>query len=183
MSTEHSALWSALRTLELTRQFTLPRVEAAKTYHTNIPGNDADKAIHRCHQKLASAVALIGASSSDAKTVAACSVEVSFLKSNDDPEGSDDPGGSDDPMAGGSDKPVVILRLAQNKGIVEAELAKLQSLVDDLVQEICIQKPNFWAVKDGVSFLVWLKFKFHSVFIQNGTTLSILLSGPSFSRG
>jgi hypothetical protein len=178
MSTEHSALWSALHTLELTRQFTSPRVEAAKAYHTNIPGknfDDADQAIHLRHQKLASAVALIGASSPDAKTVTACSVEVSFLKSNDDPEGSDDPGGSD--------KPVVVLRLAQNKGIVEAELAKLQSLVDDLMQEICMQKPNVWAVKDGASFLVWLKFKFHSVFIQNGTTLPISLLGPSFSRG
>ena len=177
MSTEHSALWSALRTLELTRQFASPRVEAAKAYHINIPGknfDDADKAIHR-RQKLASAVALIGANSPDARPVTACSVEMSFLKSNDDPEGNDDPGGSN--------KPVVVLRLAQNKGIVEAELAKLQSLVDDLVQEICMRKQNVWAVKDGAFFLVWLKFKSHNVFIQNGTTLSISLSGPSFSRG
>jgi hypothetical protein len=82
-------------------------VEVAKTYHTNIPGKNVDdksKAIHRRHQKLASAVALIGASSPDVKTVTACSVEMSFLKSNDDPEGSDDPGGSD--------KPAVVLRLA-----------------------------------------------------------------------
>jgi hypothetical protein len=180
MSTEHSALWSALRTLELTRQFTSPRVEAAKAYPTNIPGknfDDAGKAItiHRRHQKLASAVALIGASSSDVKTVTACSVEVSFLKSNDDPEGSGDPGCKD--------KPIVILRLAQNKGIVEAELVKLKSLVDDLVREICIQKPNVWVNKDSASFLVWLKFKFHNVFIQNDTTLSTSLSGPSFFRG
>ena len=44
MLTEHSALWSALRTLELTRQFTSARVEAAKVYHTNIPGKHVDGA-------------------------------------------------------------------------------------------------------------------------------------------
>jgi len=158
MSTEHSALWSALRTLELTRQFTSARVEAAKAYHP-------DKTIHRRHQKLASALALIGASSPDAKTVTACSVEVSFLKGNDELEGNDDPVGSDGP---GGD-PAVVLRLAQNKRIVNAELAKLQSLVDNLVREICMQQPDVWAVKDGASFLVWSTFKFHTVCIQNGT--------------
>lgn len=77
---------------------------------------DADKTIH----------ALIGASSPDhAKTVAASSAEVSFLKGTDELEGSDDPVGSD----GARGDPVVVLRLAQNKGIVEAELAKFQSLV------------------------------------------------------
>ena len=44
MLMEHSALWSALRTLELTRQFTSARVEAAKVYHTNIPGKHVDGA-------------------------------------------------------------------------------------------------------------------------------------------
>ena len=86
MLTEHSALWSALRTLELTRQFT-SRVEAAKVYHTNILGkhvDGADKTIHRHHEKLASAVALVGASSPDATTFTPFSVEVSFLKGNDD---------------------------------------------------------------------------------------------------
>jgi hypothetical protein len=168
MSTEHSTLWSALRTLELTRQFTSARVEAAKAYHTNVPGKtlgDADKTIHQRHRMLASALALIGASSPDAKTVTACSVEVSFLKGNDELESSDDPVGSDGP---GGD-PAVVLRLAQNKRIVGAELAKLQSLVDDLVEEIHMQQPNVWAVKDGASFLVWLMFKFHTVCIQNGT--------------
>jgi hypothetical protein len=181
MSTEHSALWSALHTLELTRRFTSPRVEAAKVYHTNIPGrnvDDAEKTIHQRHQKLASALALIGASSSDARTVTACSVEVSFLKSNDELEGSDDPVGSDD--SGGD--PAVILRLAQNKGIVGAELVKLQSLVDGLVKEIYKQQPNVWAVKDGASFLVWLRFKFHSVCIQTGVIPPIQSSYASFSR-
>ena len=105
MSTEHSALWSALRTLELTRQFTSARVEAAKAYHPNVPGktlDDADKTIHRHHQKLASALALIGASSPDAKIVTACSVKVSFLKGNDELEGNDDPVGSANQEIGAS---------------------------------------------------------------------------------
>jgi hypothetical protein len=42
---------------------------------------------------------------------------------------------------------VIILRLARNEGIVEGELAKLQSLVDGLVQETYMQQPNVWAVK------------------------------------
>jgi hypothetical protein len=95
--------------VELTRQFTSARVEAAEAYFTGKYVDHADKTIHRRHQKLASALALIGASSPDAKTVTACSVEVSFLKGNNelegsnDPEGGDDPGGSDDPV--GSDGP------------------------------------------------------------------------------
>jgi hypothetical protein len=153
MSTEHSALWSALRTVELTRQFTSARVEAAKAYHTNVPGktlDDANKTVHRRHQKLTSALALIGASSPDVNTVTACSIEVSFLKGNDELEGSDDPVGSDGP---GGDL-AVVLRLAQNKSIVGAELAKLQSLVDNLVKEIHMQQQDVWAIKDGAFFLV-----------------------------
>ena len=37
ISMEHSVLWSALRTLELTRQFILAHVEASKAYRTNVP--------------------------------------------------------------------------------------------------------------------------------------------------
>ena len=104
MLTEHSTHWSALRTFELTREFTSARVEAVKVYHTSIPGkhvDGADKTIHRHHEKLASAVALVGASSPDATTFTPFSVEVSFLKGNDDRGG---------PAA-------VVLRLAQNKKI------------------------------------------------------------------
>lgn len=66
---------------------------------------------------------------------------MSYTNGDDGPEGSHDPG--------------VILRFAQSD---ETELAKLQSLVDDLVQEINMQQPNMWAVKDGASFLIWFRF-------------------------
>jgi hypothetical protein len=108
-------------------------VETSKAYHGYIPG---DEVIHRRHQKLASALALIGANSPD---VTACSVEVSYPN--------------------GSGGPKVILRVAQNKGVDEAELAKLQSLVDGLVREINVQRPNVWTVKDGASFLIWFEFQ------------------------
>jgi hypothetical protein len=145
MPTNDSAIWSSLRTLKLTRQFTSAHVEPSKAYHAYIPGGDTDKVIHRHHQKLASALALIGANSPDTKSVTACSVEVSYPNGSDGPEGS-----------GG---PEVILRVAQNKGVDEAELAKLQSLVDGLVRKINMQRPNVWTIRDGASFLIWFEFQ------------------------
>jgi hypothetical protein len=82
-------------------QFTSTSVEPAKGYDTFF-GN---KKHHMRHQKLASGLALIGATSPDAKTVTACSVEVTY------PEGSNDL--------------VVILRIAQNKLVDEEEKSKL----------------------------------------------------------
>jgi hypothetical protein len=70
---------------------------------------------------------------------------MSYTNGDDGPEGSHDPG--------------VILRFAQSD---ETELAKLQSLVDGLVQEINKQQPNVWIVKDGESFLVWFWFQIES---------------------
>ena len=67
-------------------------------------------------QKLASGLALIGASSPDAETVTACSFEMTY------PEGSNDP--------------VVTLRIAQNKLVDQKERSKLQSMVDELVREV-----------------------------------------------
>jgi hypothetical protein len=58
----YSAIWSSLRTLEITNH----SVEPAKGYDIFF-GNIRDKKLR--HQKLASGLALIGASSSDAKTV------------------------------------------------------------------------------------------------------------------
>ena len=78
--------------------------------------------IHWCHKKQVSAIAFIGASTPDAKTVTTCFVEVLYLNSSNDPEG--------------SSGPEVILWVAQNKGVDEAELAKLQSLVDGFMWEI-----------------------------------------------
>jgi hypothetical protein len=81
-------------------------VDPVKSYHTSFPG---DKKVHKCYQKLATALAHIGASSPDAKTVTAYLFEVSY------PEG--------------SGVSMVILRIAQNKLVGEAELAKLQNFL------------------------------------------------------
>jgi hypothetical protein len=62
----------------------------------------------------------------------ACSVEVSFSQ--------------------GSDNPVIILRVPQNKQVDEEEKSKLQSLVDVLVKEISRQDESVWATKEGVFF-------------------------------
>ena len=86
------------------------------------------------HQKLASGLALIGASSPDAKTVTACSVEVTYSEGSNDPE--------------------VVLRIAQNKLVDEKEKSNLQSLVDELVTEVSAKDKRVWNTKDGAfSFL------------------------------
>jgi hypothetical protein len=72
-------------------------VDPVKSYHTSFPG---DKKVHKRYQKLATALAHIGASSPDAKTVTAYLFEVSY------PEG--------------SGVSMVILRIAQNKLVGEA---------------------------------------------------------------
>jgi len=128
MSVKYSALWSSLRTLELTRQFTSTHADPAKSYYASFPRDDSDKKVHRRHQKLATALAHIGASSPDAKTVTACSVEVSFIE--------------------GSGIPMIILRIAQNKRVEGAELAKLQNLVDDLAEEVVRQQGSILADND-----------------------------------
>ena len=67
------------------------------------------------------ALAHIDASSPDAKTVTACSVEVSFLKGNDELEGSDDPDGP------GGD-PAIILRY-KTKGLSEQNWQSFKALL------------------------------------------------------
>jgi hypothetical protein len=86
---------------------------------------------------LAFGLALIGASSPDAKTVTACFVEVTY------PEGSNDP--------------VVILRMAQNKPVDEREKLNLQSLVDDLVTNVSAKDKSVWNKKDGAFSFISLR--------------------------
>jgi hypothetical protein len=135
MSKNYSALWSLLRTLE-TDQFTSTFVGPAKGYSTFF-GSIEDKKHHMRHQKLASGLAHIGATSSDAKTVTACSVEVTY------PEG--------------TNGPVIILRMAQNKQVDEEEKSRLQSLVNDLVTEISAQERRVWDIKDSALSFISLR--------------------------
>ena len=129
-SKNYSALWSSLRTLEMTNQFVSTSVEPAKVYNT-FYGNHDDKKVCMRHQKLASGLALIGASSPDAKTVTACSVEVTY------------------PELEGSNDLDVVLRIAQNKLVDEKEKSNLQSLVDELVTEVSAKDKRVWNTKDG----------------------------------
>jgi hypothetical protein len=123
MSTNCSVLWSSLRTLELTSEFT-STLEPAKAYCT--PGDS------KRNQKLASALAHIGATSSDEKTVTACSVEFLY------PEGDGNHS--------------ILLRMAQNKKLQREEIEQFQSLVDDLVQKVSADEID-WSKKDGNSLL------------------------------
>jgi hypothetical protein len=90
------------------------------------------------HQKLASGLALIGASSADAKTVTACSVEVTYPVST-------------------SNNPVVILRMAQNKPVDEKEKLNLQSLVNELVSHVSEFDKSVWKNKDGAFSFISLR--------------------------
>ncbi|KIM83277.1 hypothetical protein PILCRDRAFT_7235 [Piloderma croceum F 1598] len=148
MSSRYSALWSSLRTLELTSQFTSIPVDPPVAYETTFFCDNkqvklhikterlssfywADYGrlvkLHKRHQKVASALALIGATSSDAKTVTACSAEVSY--------------------ASDSNHTVIILRVAQNQRMQGRDISKLQNLVDGLLGEISRHEQDVWADK------------------------------------
>jgi hypothetical protein len=77
-------------------QLTSIPVDPPVAYKTHVFGDTMVKH-HKQHQKVASALAFIGATSSDAKTVTACSFEVSFPSD--------------------SNRTAVILRVAQNQRI------------------------------------------------------------------
>jgi hypothetical protein len=158
MSTDCSALWSSLRTLELTSQFTSTPVEPAK-YHSSIFGDRKD---HKRHQKLASALAHIGASSSDAKTVTACSVELLY------PEG------------GGN--PIILLRVAQNKRVQREEIAQLQRLVDGLVEEVSTLDECDWSTQDGAFFILSRYHYSNCIYDQSSSKPSIQSFRILFSR-
>ena len=137
-SKNYSALWSSLRTLEMTNQFVSTSVEPTKVYNT-FYGDHDDKKVCMRHQKLASGLALIGASSPDAKTVTACSVEVTYSEGSNDPE--------------------VVLRIAQNKLVDEKEKSNLQSLVDELVTEVSAKDKRVWNTKDGAFSFISLRLQ------------------------
>lgn len=137
MSTKYSALWSSLRTLELISPFTSIRVDPPVAYETPFFGGKEVR-LYKRHQKVASALALIGATSSDVQTVTACSAEVSYPSN--------------------SSCTVVILRVAQNQRMPGREIFKLQDLVDGLMAEISRHEQNVWADRKSAFFCVWMMF-------------------------
>jgi hypothetical protein len=121
-SLPNSGIWSSLFTLESTSQY----AEPSKTYNSLPRGaTGGPPKLHKRHQTLAAAVAIIGASSPESNTVTACSTEISF--------------------------PTVILRIAQNQVVDQNELRRLQDLVDVVIQEVQGRDID-WAVKSGMSF-------------------------------
>jgi hypothetical protein len=131
MSPKYSALWSSLHTLEFTSQLTSIPVDPPVAYKTHVFGDTMVKH-HKQHQKVASALAFIGATSSDAKTVTACSSEVSFPSD--------------------SNRTAVILRVAQNQWIQGRDMSELQNLVDGLMGEISRHEPDVWTDKKSAFF-------------------------------
>jgi hypothetical protein len=131
MSTNCSALWSSLRTLELTSHFTSKSTpeEFAEAYYDSIPEKH-----HKQHHKFASALAYIGATSSDSESVTACSVELFFS-----PEGEGNYS--------------ILLRVAQNKKVERNEIDQLQGLVDGLVQKVSAYESD-WSTNDGKFFII-----------------------------
>jgi hypothetical protein len=81
--------------------------------------------------KLAAAVACIGASSPESKTVTACSTEIWFL-----PE---------------SEQPVITLRIAQNRIIPDGEMERIRKLLQVLGGEIVKYNAEEWNVTESMS--------------------------------
>jgi hypothetical protein len=94
--------------------------------------------LHKRHQKVASALAFIGATSSYATTVTACSAEVSYPSD--------------------SNRMVVILRVAQNQRMQGSDISNLQNLAVDLMKEISRHEQDVWADKKSAFFCVWPMF-------------------------
>jgi hypothetical protein len=111
-----SAIWSSLFILDTVRPFASTVADPAVTYRplTNATLRDKELKLNTRHNKLAAAVACIGASSPESKIVTACSSEVQFIR----------------------EVPVITLRIAQNQPITEAELGKIQELLNVLNNEI-----------------------------------------------
>jgi UDP-N-acetylenolpyruvoylglucosamine reductase len=78
-------------------------IEPVKAYKTYIFGDQTDQKLHKRHQKLPSALAHIGATLFDAKTIAACSNELFYAE--------------------GTANPMILLRVVQNKQVQSEEIA------------------------------------------------------------
>jgi hypothetical protein len=134
----HSAIWSSLFTLDTVRPFTSIVKDTAHTYNplTILNLDQKQSRLNKRHHKLATAVACIGASTPESKTVTACSAEVWFL-----PE---------------SEQPIITLRIAQNRMIPDYEMGKIRKLLHGVTQEIVKYSAEEWNIREGMSsFSFW----------------------------
>jgi hypothetical protein len=132
LAPNHSAIWSSLFTLDTIRPFTTAKQDPALSYHPltdEILPDQKQLILNRRHTKLATAVAWIGASSPESKTVTACSSEVKFPKDNE--------------------PPVITLRIAQNQPITDAEMENFRGLLKVLIEEIQKCNADEWNVKES----------------------------------
>jgi hypothetical protein len=127
---KYSSIWSSLITLQSVLPYTSIKQEPSQTFFPP----SATPITHERHQKLASAVAFIGATSPDSKTVTACSSEISSPDKDE--------------------RRVVALRIAQNQPITAAEMTRFRDLLKVLVDEVLSCNVD-WNIKEGL-FLPWL---------------------------
>jgi len=130
-----SAVWSSLFMLEsVDQRISVPPAQSEAYYFPHSPKADdssdrvQDFHLNKRHRKLATAVAIIGASSPDSST--ACSTEILF------------------PTETGG-YPTITLRVAQNQVVPVAEKKELQDLVDVLVKEVLKCDKSIWDVREG----------------------------------
>lgn len=138
-STTHSVIWSALFTLESIEQPAdlsppLPWRHNAEGHTAREPKDTIIKTITRrkAHEKVVSAIALIGTSSPGPRMVTACAIEVLPPTT---------PSGVYD----------ITFRIAQNQTDplrVQDQVSKLQSITDKLVQAIRVHPPSYWKVQE-----------------------------------
>jgi len=129
-------MWSSLFVLESVKQYISAQPAPSKGYLSPSPkaGNSPDTVKHfklnKCHRKLTTTVAIIGASSPESSTITACSTEILF------------------PTETGG-YPTITLCVAQNQVVPVAEKKELQDLVDVLVKEVLKCDKLTWDIQEG----------------------------------
>jgi hypothetical protein len=139
LSQDHSATWSSLSTLEsILSHASVPKEHPNAYFSYSERPTDPHRTkefrlnLNKRHQKLATAVALIGASSPESKTVTACCIEVLFRKD--------------------VEQPAITLRIAQNQPIVAAEMEGFQQLLNMLIGEVLHHEQGVWNVEESMFY-------------------------------
>jgi hypothetical protein len=131
---DYSAIWSSLITLQSVCPYASIKQEPSQTFFplSNTPTTSKELRMNKHHQKLAAAIAFIGATSPDSKTVTACSSEISFPNENE--------------------QQAVTLRIAQNQPIAAAEMERFRDLLKVLVNDVLSCNVD-WNIKKGLFLL------------------------------
>lgn len=125
------AIWSSLFVLESTDPHVNSGREPARSYLSKLKGGTKHQRFSQRQQKLAAAIAFVGASLPNGKNVTACSVEISDLDE------------------GGPTK--ITLRIAQNQLVSKGTITDLQSMVDQVVEEVSKED---WSDKKSIVYSI-----------------------------